>query len=41
MELPVFECKRCKHKWHPRMNGPTVCPKCHSPWWNKERRGNK
>jgi hypothetical protein len=33
-----FKCERCSHEWVPRneSNGePRVCPKCHSPWWDK------
>ena len=33
-----FTCNRCGHTWTPRENGePAVCPKCKSPYWNKER----
>ena len=31
-------CKRCENIWNPRVEKPTVCPKCHSPYWNKPRR---
>ena len=30
-------CKRCNHAWVPRLCEARVCPKCHSPWWNKKR----
>lgn len=32
-----FQCDRCSHEWIPRNAGdePRVCPKCHSPWWNR------
>ena len=34
----TLECKRCQHTWLPRRNNlPKVCPKCKSPYWNKER----
>src|SRR5205823_2774399 len=35
-----FRCDRCGHEWIPRKPGdePRVCPKCHSPWWNKPHR---
>lgn len=39
LELPKLICKRCGHTWTPR-NGsrlPKVCPKCKSPYWDKER----
>ena len=36
--LPSLHCKRCKHTWFPRsLKKPKVCPKCNSPYWNKER----
>lgn len=34
-------CKRCGHSWYPR--GPTRpknCPKCNSPYWDKEKETN-
>ncbi len=30
-----LRCKRCEYKWVPRIPSPAVCPKCHSPYWNK------
>jgi len=42
--LPVLTCKRCGHKWIPRIPSPAVCPNCHSPYWNKSltaKRGDK
>ena len=33
-----YECERCGHKWTPRLDMPTVCPKCKSPYWNKEKK---
>ena len=31
-------CKRCNRTWIPRTKQlPIQCPKCHSPYWNKER----
>ena len=33
-----FKCKRCGHEWTPRNNEPPkVCPKCKSPYWDRER----
>ena len=34
-----YQCNRCKHEWVARKKEvfPTVCPKCHSAWWDKER----
>lgn len=41
----LYTCKRCNHKWWPRVLGgeepyfigPNSCPKCKSPYWDKER----
>lgn len=31
------KCRRCNHEWFPRKTErPVVCPKCHSPYWEKE-----
>ena len=36
--LPRYSCKRCEHDWIPRRDAvPTICPKCKSPYWNRER----
>lgn len=38
IEVPYLECKRCQHKWIPRNpKTPKVCPKCNSPYWDKEK----
>ena len=37
MEIPMCECKRCGHRWLIRVREPKTCPKCKSPYWNKER----
>ena len=38
----MFKCKRCGHEWTPRnSNPPKVCPKCKSPYWDRERRKKK
>ena len=31
------ECKRCGHEWYSRIKIPALCPKCHSPYWDKEK----
>lgn len=41
MELPKFTCKRCGHKWTPRIEKVRVCPHCKNPYWNIERKQNK
>ena len=31
-------CLRCGHNWRPRKDDPPVqCPKCRSPYWDRER----
>ena len=38
MQVPTLKCNRCNHSWHPRSsNEPKNCPKCNSPYWNKDR----
>ena len=34
-KLTILICKRCGHNWVPRISNPTVCPFCHSPYWDK------
>lgn len=37
VELPVFECLRCRHKWSPRKpETPLRCGSCKSPYWKTE-----
>jgi hypothetical protein len=32
-------CKRCDYTWTPRKKQkPVQCPKCKSPYWNKEKK---
>lgn len=39
VDLLTLNCNRCGHNWHPRTEKlPSVCPKCKSPYWNKERK---
>jgi len=39
MNLPKHKCNRCGHSWIPRIEKePKNCPKCNSPYWNKERK---
>lgn len=30
-------CKRCGHGWYPTQPEIRICPKCKSPYWDKER----
>jgi len=35
----ALTCKRCLHRWYPRITTPPKrCPQCQSPYWNKERK---
>lgn len=38
IKLPSITCKRCGHNWVPRKPTIRVCPKCLSPYFDKERR---
>ena len=38
VEVHKLQCKRCGHIWIPRKPEVMLCPKCHSPYWNKERK---
>ena len=36
-----YRCERCGHEWVPRRDvdiEPRVCPKCHSPYWDRPRK---
>jgi Zn finger protein HypA/HybF involved in hydrogenase expression len=35
--LVKLQCKRCYHVWTPRKQEVRMCPKCKSPWWDKEK----
>lgn len=37
VKLPEATCKRCGWVWVPRVKKPRWCPKCNSPYWNRER----
>jgi len=40
VEVKACKCSRCGHIWLPRKSIedelPEVCPKCKSPYWNRE-----
>lgn len=38
-ELQKKTCKRCGHAWQPRKENILRCPRCKSPYWDKERKG--
>jgi len=35
--ITKLDCKRCGHKWIPKKKEVRICPKCKSPYWDKER----
>jgi predicted Zn-ribbon and HTH transcriptional regulator len=37
IKLNQVNCKRCGYSWVPRKLEITVCAKCHSPWFDKEK----
>jgi len=40
--MEKLKCKRCGHTWIRRQEKlPTRCPKCTSPYWDKERKIKK
>jgi Zn finger protein HypA/HybF involved in hydrogenase expression len=41
IKLHELECKRCGHKWNPRKKEVIICPKCKSPYWNREKEHGK
>ncbi len=39
VKLSGYRCERCEHEWFPRnRKEPLVCPKCKSPYWNKQKK---
>ncbi len=41
IDIKQLNCKRCNHLWYPRKNDVRICPKCKSPYWDKERKNAK
>ena len=36
--IPKLKCKRCGAEWTPRKSDVRVCPKCHSAWWDIDKK---
>ena len=36
----LYRCTRCKYKWMSAVT-PTVCAKCHSPYYNRPKKNRK
>ncbi len=34
----IHICLRCTHQWVSKQKHPRVCPKCKSPYWDKEKK---
>ena len=41
IKLSKLFCKRCGYEWVPKKEEVRVCPKCHSPYFDKERKVKK
>jgi DNA-directed RNA polymerase subunit RPC12/RpoP len=43
IKIDGYSCFRCNHKWVPREDNekPLVCPRCKSPYWDKERKNGQ
>ena len=40
IEIGKLDCKRCGHKWVPRQTEIRICPKCKSPYWDREKKND-
>jgi len=41
IEIEEQFCKRCGHKWIPRIKKVKICPKCKSIYWQTQKRNSK
>ena len=37
LSLTQIQCQRCSYSWVPRKAEVRVCPRCHSPYWDRKR----
>lgn len=37
IDLQKLICKRCDYTWTPRKEDVRLCPKCKSPYWDRDR----
>ncbi len=35
--ISKLRCRRCSHEWVPRGDMVTICPKCKSPYWDRDK----
>lgn len=40
IETTRITCKRCGHEWTPRKEEVRVCPKCHSVYFDLDKKSN-
>jgi Zn finger protein HypA/HybF involved in hydrogenase expression len=38
--IQKLKCERCDYEWNPRRKEVRVCPKCHSPYWDRKRKNS-
>ena len=38
IQIQYLKCKRCSAKWVPRKADIRTCPKCRSPYWDREKK---
>ena len=41
IKIQKMNCKRCNHTWMPRQEEIRICPKCKSPYWDREKKQKK
>ena len=41
MAIESKQCKKCSYRWTPRIDNPTVCPKCKSYKWDSDTDGRR
>lgn len=41
IKITSVDCRRCGHRWAPRVSVPTQCPMCKSTSWSKPRPKDK
>ena len=40
IKLQKLKCKRCGYEWVPRKEEVRLCPRCRSPYWDRDRKRN-
>ena len=41
MKINIFKCLRCSHEWASKQEHPRICPRCKSPYWDREPKASK